>query len=99
MSSGGLNASSDETFGIDLRSGVVSVRRNLDREVCEVYTVMVKASDQAAPPSPRRSAIASLVLKILDYNDNNPQFSERAYTSNVPEDLNPNQRPVIATIK
>jgi cadherin EGF LAG seven-pass G-type receptor 1 len=94
-----LNASADETFGIDLRSGMVSVRRNLDREVCEVYTVMVKASDQAVPPSPRRSAIASLVVKVLDDNDNYPQFSERAYTANVAEDLNPNQRPVIATIK
>ncbi|XP_022163708.1 protocadherin-like wing polarity protein stan isoform X2 [Myzus persicae] len=99
ISGGGINSSADETFGIDLRSGVVSVRRNLDREVCEVYTVMVKASDQAAPPSPRRSAIASLVVKVLDDNDNYPQFSERAYTANVPEDLNPNQRPVISTIK
>jgi len=60
---------------------------------------MVKASDQAAPPSPRRSAIASLVVKVLDDNDNYPQFSERAYTANIPEDLNPNQRPVVATIK
>ncbi|XP_050548978.1 protocadherin-like wing polarity protein stan isoform X2 [Daktulosphaira vitifoliae] len=99
ISGGGLNSSADETFGIDLRSGIVSVRRNLDREICEVFTVMIKANDLATPPSPRKSAIATLVVKVLDDNDNYPQFSERAYTANIFEDLSPNQRPVIATIK
>lgn len=75
-----------QTFRIDGRSGVISTRSGLDRETAEVYTLIVSATDMASPQSERKSATATVVVKVLDDNDNYPQFSERTYTIQVSED-------------
>jgi len=66
-----------------LRSGVVTTRTTLDREQTEIYTVVLSATDQATPLSARRSANATLVIRVLDDNDNYPQFTERTYSAAV----------------
>ncbi|KAH8396820.1 hypothetical protein KR215_004771 [Drosophila sulfurigaster] len=73
-------------FRIDSRSGVISTRSSLDRETSDSYHLLVTASDMAAAQSERKTATASVLVKILDDNDNYPQFSERTYTVQVPED-------------
>jgi len=73
-------------FRIDSRSGVISTRSSLDRETSDSYHLLVTASDMAASQSERKTATASVLVKILDDNDNYPQFSERTYTVQVPED-------------
>ncbi|XP_030388378.1 protocadherin-like wing polarity protein stan [Scaptodrosophila lebanonensis] len=73
-------------FRIDSRSGVVSTRSSLDRETSDSYHLTVTASDMASAQSERKTATASVLIKILDDNDNYPQFSERTYTVQVPED-------------
>lgn len=88
-----------ETFNLDSTSGVLTTRQPLDRETVEVYTIIVTASDKAIPATDRKSATGTIVVKVLDENDNYPQFAERAYTVLVPEDTNPNENPKIATIK
>ncbi|KAL7299168.1 hypothetical protein TKK_0007766 [Trichogramma kaykai] len=87
------------TFRIDTRSGIVTTRTTLDREKTEVYTVIVQATDLATPSTNRQSSSATLVIHVLDDNDNYPQFSERTYTVNVPEDLDYTINPVIAEIR
>lgn len=42
---------------------------------------------------------ATVVIRVLDDNDNYPQFSERTYTVLVDEDINWTNNPVIAHIK
>ncbi|XP_066994105.2 protocadherin-like wing polarity protein stan [Anabrus simplex] len=88
-----------EAFRIDPKSGIITTRTMLDRESCEVYTLIVKATDQGLPISERKSSTATVVVRILDDNDNYPQFTERTYSVQVPENVNWSQNPVIATIK
>lgn len=95
---GGLDPSQG-TFSLDSHSGVLMTRTLLDRERTEIYTVVVTASDQALPPSERKSSSATIIIKVLDENDNYPQFVERTYTVGIPEDAPWNQSPVIATVK
>ncbi|XP_001961249.3 protocadherin-like wing polarity protein stan isoform X3 [Drosophila ananassae] len=73
-------------FRIDSRSGVISTRSSLDRETSDSYHLLVTAADMASAQSERRTATASVLVKVLDDNDNYPQFSERTYTVQVPED-------------
>ncbi|XP_037956200.1 protocadherin-like wing polarity protein stan isoform X2 [Teleopsis dalmanni] len=73
-------------FRIDSRSGVISTRSSLDRETSDSYSIIVTASDMASAQSERKTATATVLVKILDDNDNYPQFSERTYTVQVPED-------------
>lgn len=78
---------------------MLTTRLPLDREIIEVYTIIISATDKAVPVSDRKSSTGTIVVKILDENDNYPQFAERTYTVSVPEDTNPNTNPKIATIK
>lgn len=85
---GGMTTPEEDavTFKIDSKSGVISTRSTLDREMADVYTLLVHASDMATPTDERRSATATVVVKVLDDNDNYPQFSERAYAVSISED-------------
>lgn len=86
---GGGMTSADEdaqTFKIDSKTGAITTRSSLDREKSEIYTIIVIASDMASPQSERKTATATVVVKVTDTNDNYPQFSERTYTVEVNED-------------
>ncbi|XP_033222286.1 protocadherin-like wing polarity protein stan isoform X3 [Belonocnema kinseyi] len=98
---GGITSLTEDssTFRIDTRSGVVTTRTALDREKTEVYTVILRASDLATPPSARKTATTTLVVRLSDDNDNYPQFSERTYSVTVPEDLDYTSDPIIARIR
>jgi cadherin EGF LAG seven-pass G-type receptor 1 len=100
VSGGGLSTpeSDTQTFKIDSRSGMISTRMQLDRETSEVYTLIVTANDLASPITERKTATASVVVRIADENDHYPQFSERSYSVNVPED-DSNGNTVIAHIR
>lgn len=80
---------SDDVFEIDSRSGVIRTRGPVDRETVESYVLLVEANDQGRDPGPR-SATATVHIVVEDDNDNAPQFSERRYIVQVPEDLTPN---------
>ncbi|XP_035787631.1 protocadherin-like wing polarity protein stan isoform X1 [Anopheles albimanus] len=88
-----------QKFRIDARSGTISTRSALDREVSGMYTIAVTASDMATPQTERKSATTTVLVKILDDNDNYPQFSERTYTVQVREDQWTNENNVIAHIQ
>lgn len=98
---GGTTSVSEDsaTFRIDPRSGVVTTRMALDREKTEVYTVIISASDLANAPATRQTASTTLVVRVLDDNDNYPQFSERTYSATADEDLDYTTNPVISKIK
>ncbi|XP_058711892.1 cadherin EGF LAG seven-pass G-type receptor 2 isoform X2 [Poecile atricapillus] len=85
-----LNAGDvNEVFEIDSRSGVIRTRGSVDREVVDAFELLVEATDQGQDPGPR-SATATVRITVEDDNDNAPQFSERRYIAQVPEDVGPN---------
>uniref|UniRef100_UPI003EBE4DC0 cadherin EGF LAG seven-pass G-type receptor 2 precursor n=1 Tax=Danio rerio TaxID=7955 RepID=UPI003EBE4DC0 len=85
LNSNGTN----DVFEIDSRSGVIRTRGLVDRETVDSYMLMVEANDQGRDPGPR-SATATVHIVVEDDNDNAPQFSEKRYIVQVPEDLTPN---------
>lgn len=89
----------NHAFKIDSKTGVITTRMALDRETTEVYTLTIQATDMASPQTSRRTSTATVVIHILDDNDNYPQFSERTYTVSLNEDIAWTENPVIAHIK
>ncbi|XP_046828165.1 protocadherin-like wing polarity protein stan isoform X1 [Vespa crabro] len=100
-SGGGMTVHAEDTstFRIDPRSGVVTTRMPLDREKTEIYTVILCVSDLATPPSTRKTANATLIVRVLDDNDNYPQFTERTFSVAIPEDLDYTSNPIVARIR
>ncbi|XP_060713609.1 cadherin EGF LAG seven-pass G-type receptor 2 isoform X1 [Tachysurus vachellii] len=80
---------SNDVFEIDSRSGVIRTRGPVDRETVESFMLLVEANDQGRTPGPRSSTV-SVHIVVEDDNDNAPQFSEKRYIVQVPEDLTPN---------
>ncbi|XP_031143312.1 cadherin EGF LAG seven-pass G-type receptor 2 isoform X3 [Sander lucioperca] len=81
---------SNDVFEIDSRSGVIRTKGLVDREQVEAYMLLVEANDQGRDPGPR-SATATVHIVVEDDNDNAPQFSEKRYVVQVPEDMAPNK--------
>ncbi|KAK6174384.1 hypothetical protein SNE40_017672 [Patella caerulea] len=68
-------------FAIDETTGVVTVRRSLDRETVEVHYINILAIDEG---DPKLTGTASFILTLNDINDNYPIFKED-YRPVVPE--------------
>ncbi|XP_065342592.1 cadherin-related tumor suppressor [Cloeon dipterum] len=76
----GEGASSVFTLGpVD---GLLRVSGRLDRELKANYTLQVTAKDRGEPT---RSTTSTLVLHVLDENDNSPVFDPKQYSASVPE--------------
>nr|XP_015808900.2 protocadherin-20 [Nothobranchius furzeri] len=71
-------------FVVDRISGVLTVATSLDREEKEKYRFIVRAVDQGTP---RRESIATILLTVLDRNDNSPRFINKDFTFFVPENF------------
>ncbi|KAK7066552.1 Cadherin [Halocaridina rubra] len=59
-------------FHID-SSGIVSIRRTLDREVSSIYVIRVLAVDDGIPA---KTATATLTVVVMDINDNAPEIAD-----------------------
>ena len=71
----------DKRFILNPTTGELSCRP-LDREEGSEYTLTVLAADAGRPP---QSAYATLVISVLDENDNNPVFRRSVYDVTIPE--------------
>ena len=82
-------------FAIAPGIGEITVNTaNLDRETVSLYTLTVVATDYGVPA---RSSTASVVVTIIDENDNAPSFQQLVYQSNIREDAQ-NQSEVITVL-
>ncbi|MGH0159301.1 UNVERIFIED_CONTAM: hypothetical protein FKN15_036964 [Acipenser sinensis] len=77
--------SADGHFSIDELSGIISLEKPLDREVQAMYSLTVRATDQGSPR--KLSTVCSVVVSVLDINDNPPVFEHREYAATVSEDI------------
>uniref|UniRef100_A0A674AYK8 Cadherin EGF LAG seven-pass G-type receptor 1 n=1 Tax=Salmo trutta TaxID=8032 RepID=A0A674AYK8_SALTR len=87
VNSDGVNAG----FEIDPRHGLVRIRERPDRETMSQYQLIVEANDQGKDPEPR-SATATVNISVEDENDNYPQFSEKRYVVQIPENVAVNSK-------
>ncbi|XP_061441071.1 protocadherin Fat 1 isoform X1 [Rhineura floridana] len=76
--------SADGQFSIDEFSGIVQLEKPLDRELQAVYSLTLKAEDEGSPR--RLSSHGTLVVSVLDINDNPPVFEYKEYSATVSED-------------
>ncbi|KAG8511218.1 Protocadherin Fat 4 [Galemys pyrenaicus] len=77
-----VSGNQEGSFSIGRASGEIRSTRALDRERTARYVLVVRASDRGVPP---QSASASVVITVLDENDNAPRFSQ-IFSARVPED-------------
>ncbi|GFR88384.1 protocadherin-11 X-linked [Elysia marginata] len=66
-----LKGQSSRLFHMDLDGGIISTGAVLDREESAMHTVLVLATDRGNPPL---TGTATVVVKVLDVNDNDPVF-------------------------
>ncbi|XP_076023905.1 LOW QUALITY PROTEIN: protocadherin-16-like, partial [Genypterus blacodes] len=70
-------------FLLQASTGALSTSRPLDREARASYTLEVVATDGG---SPALSTVVTVEVKVLDENDNSPEFSSGSYSADVSED-------------
>jgi hypothetical protein len=79
-----LVASSDD-FSLST-DGILTTRRNLDRENIDLFVLEAALADPNFPTIPLNSR-ASVTINVTDVNDNSPMFLPDAYTFTVQEDI------------
>ncbi|XP_041845821.1 protocadherin-1-like isoform X1 [Melanotaenia boesemani] len=81
-----IESSAKRLFEIDANTGEVSVKNLLDREETERYEFHVAAADKGVPS---KTGTSTVVLNILDRNDNDPKFMLNGYSFSVIENMPP----------
>lgn len=79
-----VSQTSSGTFTVDQRTGALVLKSQLDRETVSNHTLVVEARDGGTP---QRSSQQTLVVEILDTNDNPPVFTQSQYNKTVNEDV------------
>ncbi|XP_060759756.1 protocadherin alpha-C2-like [Neoarius graeffei] len=81
--------SDSDYFSLEIQTGRdgskftgLILKKALDREEVAVHNLILTAVDGGVPA---RSGTASIVVRVLDTNDNAPQFDKDSYTINITE--------------
>lgn len=77
-----LPSPQSDWFAIDERSGLVTTRARVDCETNPTPRLEILARDRGSPPM---SSTATLLVTVLDVNDNEPIFDQSFYNVTVPE--------------
>ena len=79
---GSFNQLLNESFEIDISTGLLLSSVSLDRELVQTYVLLVTATDNGIPPL---SASTCVFINITDTNDEIPVFNDTLYQVTVPE--------------
>lgn len=71
-------------FEINEKTGIVRLKRPLDRETDSYYNLTVQAVDHGVPPL---SSTVLLSVTVLDVNDNPPEFTNKIVYASVSESV------------
>eukprot|EP00795_Rhopilema_esculentum_P002535 gene2535-730_t len=72
------------TFAVNAKSGKLTNVGKIDREMVSHFTLQVVAEDGGTPP---RRSTAFLNIRVMDANDEFPQFSQQQYLASIKENL------------
>ncbi|CAG5115641.1 unnamed protein product, partial [Candidula unifasciata] len=75
----------DSVFGISPIEGIIWTRDVLDRELREMYELVVEAVDHGSPAP--MTATAQIRILVTDVNDNDPVFTREEYRFSIRENL------------
>ncbi|XP_068182499.1 protocadherin alpha-3-like [Antennarius striatus] len=73
-------------FDINQSTGEITVKSSIDYEEKEKYEIEIEASDKGLPPLATQK---SVIIKIVDINDNAPEIEVTSFSSSIPEDSRP----------
>ncbi|XP_053101883.1 protocadherin alpha-5-like [Hemicordylus capensis] len=80
------NSVSSNLFTIHSDTGEIRVKGKVDFEDTSVYNIEIEAKDKGSPPL---SGHCTILIEILDINDNAPEMSLKPMLVPVPEDSSP----------
>ncbi|CAF95303.1 unnamed protein product, partial [Tetraodon nigroviridis] len=75
-----------DIFDLNKETGEIKVKGGIDFEKVEVFKLDVHATDKGQPPM---STDCTVIIKVLDQNDNAPQIEVTSLSNVVPEDSKP----------
>ncbi|KAM9740614.1 protocadherin alpha-3-like [Menidia menidia] len=73
-------------FEIDQLTGLITVKGHVDFEKNDKYEIEIEASDKGLAPLTTEK---SVIIKIVDVNDNAPQIEVTSFSSFIPENSRP----------
>ncbi|XP_063045443.1 protocadherin alpha-7-like [Engraulis encrasicolus] len=82
----GMTSKVQEIFNLDILTGEVIVKGDLDFEKNAVYKLDIRASDNGQPPTTSDSKV---IVKVQDVNDNQPDIEVMSLSNLVSEDSKP----------
>ncbi|XP_052364147.1 protocadherin alpha-3-like isoform X9 [Oncorhynchus keta] len=75
-----------ELFILDSITGEITVKSVIDYEENNIYEIDIQASDQGLAPL---TTDKSVIVKIVDVNDNAPEIEVTSFSNAIPEDSKP----------
>nr|XP_046262996.1 protocadherin alpha-3-like [Scatophagus argus] len=81
-----VNTNILKLFDIDPSTGEVTVKGLIDYEENDKYEIEIQASDKGFAPLTTEK---SVIIKIVDVNDNAPEIEVTSFSSSIPEDSRP----------
>uniref|UniRef100_UPI0037E99329 protocadherin alpha-3-like n=1 Tax=Semicossyphus pulcher TaxID=241346 RepID=UPI0037E99329 len=84
--SNSMNQNILNLFNVDPVTGVITVKGLIDFEVNDIYEIEIEASDKGLAPLTTEK---SVIIKIVDVNDNAPEIEVTSFSSSIPEDSRP----------
>ncbi|XP_075069353.1 cadherin-19-like [Mixophyes fleayi] len=71
-------------FSIEIKSGIIRVASQIDRETKDQYHVIIQAKDMIGNVG-ALSATATVTINVSDINDNAPKFQQKTYNMSIIE--------------
>ncbi|XP_068182543.1 protocadherin alpha-3-like [Antennarius striatus] len=84
--SNNMNQNVLKLFDVNPFTGQVTVKGSIDYEEKDRYVVEIEASDKGPVPLTTEK---SVIIKIVDINDNAPEIEVTSFSSSIPEDSRP----------
>ncbi|XP_014488108.1 PREDICTED: fat-like cadherin-related tumor suppressor homolog [Dinoponera quadriceps] len=75
-----LRGNRDDTFFVNPSTGVIVIKNQLDYERTKFYNLSVSATNMAGA-----TAVCSVIVHVLDRNDNAPRFLQALYSGEISE--------------